>query len=172
MKDDSEKNPLDLQISTIAHWSRGGQKVVPQKLQAKSTTKRFGQIYLRKYNKNQIGVFVVLGYMSLKIKNTFSPLHIPVLVKSKKYFAILFRFIWAFWRYANQLFMFKLNMIIKIFKKKSWLLNFQNFLLFVHLYKIIIRILLQSLKQCKRLISYSTNIRSHFFLNFLSMPIY
>ena len=38
----------------IAHWSRGGQKVLPQNFQAKSTTKRFGQIYERKYNKNLI----------------------------------------------------------------------------------------------------------------------
>ena len=31
-------NPLDKDF-TIAHWYRGGQKVVPQNLQAKSNTK-------------------------------------------------------------------------------------------------------------------------------------
>ena len=77
---------MDSLFRNIAHWSRGSQKVVPQNFQAKSTPKRFGQIYERKYNKNLIENFAVLGYMSLKVKNTFSPLHIPVLVISKNVF--------------------------------------------------------------------------------------
>ena len=35
-------------VHTNAHWFRGGQQVVLQNFKAKSTTKRFGQIFKQK----------------------------------------------------------------------------------------------------------------------------
>ena len=58
----------------IAHWSRICQQVIRQISRAKNSVKRL--------RKNFFLQFSVLGVMTLKAENTFSPLYISVCVKS------------------------------------------------------------------------------------------
>ena len=72
-------------FSPIAHWYIGGQKVVPQKKQAKSITKRFGQIYLENTTKIRLEFLRSWGIRALRLKTLFSSAH-PCFVKSKNAF--------------------------------------------------------------------------------------
>ena len=51
----------------------------------------------KKINKFKMRISVpYVGVMAPKAENTFSPLHISILVKSKNYFAIMFKFLCGF----------------------------------------------------------------------------
>ena len=63
-----------ISISTLAHWSSSVQKVITTDNAIETGDERFRQI-LKKYIKI---------FQAPMFENTFSPLHIPVLVKSKK----------------------------------------------------------------------------------------
>ena len=73
-------------ITHIAHWSSSVQKVKTPDNAIETGVKRFSQILKKKKN---IAHQQALGVMASMSENTFTPLHIPVLVKSKLYVTIV-----------------------------------------------------------------------------------
>ena len=66
------------------------------KIHLKTSVKRFRQVF-KKINKFKMRISVpYVGVMAPKAENTFFTLHISILVKSKNYFAIVFKFLCGF----------------------------------------------------------------------------
>ena len=68
-----------------AHWSSSVQKVITPDKVIETGVKRFRQTFKKIYKNISAHLQAPLGVMAPKVENTFSPLHIPVLVKSKKH---------------------------------------------------------------------------------------
>ena len=112
-----------LHFRTNAHWSRGGQQLISKYHELKIVSKDCGRSSDKILREKRLGYLLIWELWSKRLKSHFLFYTSIYFLNQKTYFAILLKILCGFWGYANQLFRFKSDHFMAL-----WKLNFHKLL--------------------------------------------